>query len=122
MISTAVYWSKYKDPYPDIMQRVRDFGTLSHKQDVSIIFPFSEIRNSRGRSVKNRNDGRHQKKKNTKKNKTLLNNIIQHYQSSYELTETEAACTGPAQVCTSHLHICYGSQFSFLMRFLSANE
>lgn len=65
MISTAAHWSKYKDPHPDIMQRERDFGTLSHKQDVSIIFPFSEISNPWGRSVKNRNDGRHQKKKKT---------------------------------------------------------
>jgi hypothetical protein len=26
--------------------------------------------------------------------------LNQHDQSTYELTETEAACTGPAKVCT----------------------
>jgi hypothetical protein len=44
--------------------------------------------------------------------------LDQHEQSSHELTETEAACAGPAQVCTNPIHLYYGFQFTVFMVFL----
>lgn len=42
-----------------------------------------------------------------------------HKQSSYEFTETGAACTGPAWVYTTSLYIYYGFQLSIFMDFLN---
>ena len=87
------------------IQRVGDLGTLRHKCLHQI--PLLRAQKRRWKNCRSQRGWR------IPGEKSLLN---QHDQSSYELTETEAACTGsvPGLLCTYH-----GFQLSVFMRLLS---
>ena len=78
----------------DITQRVRDLGTLIPKWDVSIKSLPSEL------GEHHRRGGRKTVRPKGWRAPREQDHLTQHEQISYELIETEAACTGPAQVCT----------------------
>jgi hypothetical protein len=69
--------NKYRDLQPDVMHKVKDLGTLISKWD-AITNP--SLLRAQDKSQKGQRTSRKQ--------------------SFFELTETAAACTGPAQVCT----------------------
>lgn len=98
---------------------VRDIRTLSSEQDISIKSILSGLREPhRGgggfyclgqmgtRSQENKEPGKQ-------------GSLNQHEQSSYEFTDTEAACTRPEPSSPGLLCISYGFQFSVFMRLLS---
>ena len=88
-----------RDPQPDIIQRVRDLGTLSSKWDVSIKFlhpGFSELFERGGRESERAKSLEDTKE--TKPSKWI------RLQPS-ELTEAEAECTGPAWVLLVHIMV-----------------
>lgn len=117
MLPPAEYGNEYRDPHSDITKRVRDIVTLS--PNVSIKFPpFRELQRIGGKECKSQRRWRtHKHQKQTNKQSPLK----QHKQSSYELTDTEAACTGTAGVL--HQALCtfmMVSSLLFFMGFLSA--
>lgn len=83
MLPPTTNENKHRGPQPDIRQRVRELGTLSPKWAAP-----SPSHQSSGNPSKEEAQGR----EDTKKQGPLK----QHDQSSYELTETEAACAGHA--------------------------
>jgi hypothetical protein len=87
----------YKDLQPDNTQRVKDPETLSPKWGGGGLhqIPLLEIqRNPWGRK---RKESKSQKEWRTARRPGFLNQQDHH---TFELTETEAACTGPAWVYT----------------------
>lgn len=98
-LSPAVYGDKQKDPQPDLEQSVRDLGPCSHKWGVSVkSLPLG----APGILQKRRQRVSPSQKRWSASGRRPLN---QHEQSSHELTETEVACSGPAQVCTGHAQV-----------------
>lgn len=83
----------HRKPHPDITQTARDLETLSPKWDLSIK-PL--LRAQRTLEKRRRREWKSQREWRTPRKPDPLN---QHDQSSYELAEAVAACTGPAWIC-----------------------
>jgi hypothetical protein len=95
----AADWNKYRDPQPDMTQRVRDLGTLSSKWDVSIKSLPLGPRGLCGRGGRRRVRARGSEGQ----DEVLWINAVKVHMNA----ETEAAC--------------YGFQFSVFMGFLNVH-
>lgn len=89
----------YRDPEPDITQRVMSVRMSASNPPLRLREP-------------HRRGGRKTYAEKAEGMKDFKNGIPEnhHDESSHELAETEAACPGPTQVCTGLLLICYGFQ------------
>lgn len=83
-----------RDPQTDVMQRVKDLDTLNSKWDVFIksLPPGSGIHQKRRE--------KEYKSQRVWKSPRKHSSINQQDSCTNELSETAAACTGPAQFCT----------------------
>jgi hypothetical protein len=103
--------SKYRDSQADIMQRVRDLRIHSSKWDISI----KSLPQSSGNSVEEEADGMGNKEWTKGPRRTKPSKATE--QSSYELTETEAAITGPPTwvlwTPVPCIHACTYTHYSF---------
>jgi hypothetical protein len=88
----GAYGNKFRNPQADIMQRARTLGTLSLKWDGSM-----KPHGSGKPLGEETGMGEAEGMKDVRRTKTFKTTE----QNSYELTETEAACTGTGWVCTS---------------------